>query len=227
MDNTIELKDFNLACDDFIKGKYILAEMKISTILETLSKNNKLKDIISKCLENYNFTTAFETCVGENHIITLPDDAKGIIAFVFSLLYNIDTNNINFYDFLGFYYNYNELNNMESFKIFATNIILPFKEAINNVFAKTHVLVDTQDYQSNIYNKLKKVCSINMQLVDDFKLTDIQREEFLTLLEGMKVACTKNDKEVVYALLIGFEYFSYKIKRTKVVFEQFKECFEA
>ena len=47
------------------------------------------------------------------------------------------------------------------------------------------------------------------------------------MLEGMKVACAKNDKEVVYALLIGFEYFSYKIKRTKVVFEQFKECFEA
>lgn len=226
MENNMDLNQFNEACDSFLKGKYILAQNKISVILNAIDKSEKLKNIIASCLDGYNFSSKFNELVGENQIVSLPDDAKGIIAFVFSLLYNIDRRNIDFYDFLNVYYGYDELTNVESFKTFATNIILPFKEAINNVFVKTHILVDSKDYQSNIYNKLKKICDLNMKIIDDFKLKPISKEEFETMLDAMSQACEKNDKEIVYALLVGFEYFSFYHKKTKVVFEQFKECFE-
>ncbi len=221
-----ELKDFNTACDDFLNGKYILAETKISSILDTLSKNNKLKDIVAECVNGYNFSTAFDEAVGENGIITMPVDAKSIIAFTFSLLYNIDSKNIDFYDFLTAYYNFDELNNMGSFKMFADNIVLPFKEAINTVYAKTHILVDTDDYQNNIYNKLKKICSLNLEIIDEYRLKEENKEELVCLLNTMTTACDNNDKKVVYALLIAFEYFCNANKRTRVIYEQFKECFE-
>lgn len=221
-----ELKDFNTACDDFLNGKYILAESKISSILLTLSKNNKLKDIVAECVNNYNFSSAFDEAVGDNGIITLPQDAKGIIAFSFSLLYNIDVKNIDFYDFLTAYYNFDELNNMGSFQLFVNNIVLPFKEAINNVYERTHVLVNSEDYQNNIYNKLKKICTIHLDDLDQFRLRDANREELATLLNCMVTACENNDKNMVYALLIGFEYFCASNKRTKIIYEQFKECFE-
>ena len=221
-----ELKDFNTACNDFLNGKYILAEGKISTILDTLSKNNKLKDIVAECINGYNFSSAFDDAVGENGIIVLPTDAKGIIAFVFSLLYNIDAKNFDFYDFLTSYYNFDELNNMGSFKMFADNIVLPFKEAINTVYAKTHILVDTDDYQNNISNKLKKICQLNIEVIDDYRLKDVIKEELLCLLNTMITACENNDKKVVYALLIAFEYFCTANKRTRVIYEQLKECFE-
>lgn len=225
MENNIDLNQFNEACDSFLKGKYILAQNKIALILKSIDLSEKLKNIISSCLDGFNFSKKFDELVGENQIVTLPDDAKGIIAFVFSLLYNIDKRNIDFYDFLNVYFGYDELTNVESFKTFATNIILPFKEAINNVYVKTHILVDSKDYQSNIYNKLGKICDLNLKNIDEFKLKDINKEELTTLLIAMQDACKKNDKETVYALLIGFEYFTISHKKTKIIFEQFKECF--
>lgn len=226
MENSLDLKNFNDACDSFLLGKYILAQNKISSILRTINESEKLKNIIASCIEDYNFASSFEKSIGENQIITLPDDAKGIIAFVFSLLYNIENCNIDFYDFLNKFYGYDELTNVESFKTFATNLILPFKEAMNNVYVSTHILVDSKDYQSNIYNKLKKICEFNKNNIEQFKLKDINKEELLSLLNCMIDACIKNDKETVYALLIAFDYFSSAHKKTKLLFEQLKECFE-
>lgn len=224
--NNLDLKAFNDSCDDFLNGKYILAEYKISAILKAITNSDKLKNIISSCIENYNFSEHFKQVVGENHVISLPDNAKGIIAFCFSLLYNIENKAIAFFDFLSAYYGYNDISGVESYKTFAVNIILPFKEAINNVYMKTHILVDTEDYQNNIYNKLKKICNLAKENIEQYKLKDIYQEEFEILLNSMYQACTKNDKEMVYALLIGFDYFSLVHKKTKLVYEQFKECFE-
>ena len=226
MDANLDLKNFNSSCDDFLNGKYILAEYKISSILKTISNSDKLKNIVISCVENYNFSEQLKNAIGENLIIRLPEDAKGIIAFCFSLLYNIDNKNIKFFDFLSTYYGYNEISNLESYKSFAMNIILPFKEAINNVFMKTHILVDSEDYQNNIYNKLRKICDHVLNNIEDYKLKDIYKEEFEILLNSMNDACKRNDKETVYALLVGLDYFSLVHKRVKIVYEQFQECFE-
>lgn len=222
----LDLKVFNESCEDFLNGKYILAEYKISSILKAINNSDKLKNIVISCIENYNFSEQLKAAVGENLIITLPDTAKGIIAFCFSLLYNIDNKNIKFYDFLLTYYNYNEISNLESYKSFAMNIILPFKEAINNVFMKTHILVDSEDYQSNIYNKLRKICDYVLNNLEEYKLKGVYLEEFEILIKSMSSACKRNDKDGVYALLVGLDYFSTEHKKVKIVYEQFKECFE-
>ena len=224
--SNLDLKNFNEACEDFLNGKYILAEPKISSVLKAISVSEKLKNIIAICIENYNFATAFKNAVGENHIISLPDDAKGIVAFCFSLLYNIDNKNLNFFDFLGTYYGYNDLDSIESYKSFATSIILPFKEAINNVYERTHVLVDSVDYQSNIYNKIRRIAEMVLKDVDSLKLKDVCKEEFEIVIHAMIDACKRNDRETVYALLVALDYFSMANKKTKIVYEQFKECFD-
>jgi len=223
--SNLDLKKFNDTCDHFLNGKYILAETKISDILKAISESDKIKNIIASCIENYNFSLAFKEAVGENGAIVLPDDAKGIISFCFSLLYNIDEHNINFFDFLNHYYGYNELAGLDSYKTFASSIILPFKEALNNVYMRTHILVETQDYQDNIYNRIKKVCEISYATIDNYKLKDINKEELTTILDAMVLACNRNDKETVYALLVALDYFTLYNKKAKPIFEQFKETF--
>lgn len=224
--NNLDLKAFNESCEDFLNGKYILAEYKISAILKTITSSDKLKNIVASCIENYNFSEEMKNCIGENHIITLPDDIKGIIGFCFSLLYNIDNKNIAFFDFLSTYFGYNDISGLDSYKSFAMHIILPFKEAINNVYMRTHILVDSDDYQNNIYNKLKKICNLVLDNIDNYKLKDVYKEEFEILINAMRDACVRNDKETVYAVLVGVDYFSIQHKKTKIVYEQFKECFE-
>lgn len=224
--NNLDLKAFNESCEDFLNGKYILAEYKISAILKAVTNSDKLKNIVASCIENYNFSEELKKVCGDNHVITLPADVKGIIAFCFSLLFNIENKNIAFFDFLSAYYGYNDISGLDSYKSFAMHIILPFKEAINNVYMKTHILVDSVDYQNNIYNKLKKICKLVLDNIDEYKLKDVYQEEFEILINAMYDACVRNDKETVYALLVGVDYFSVAHKKTKVVYEQFKECFE-
>lgn len=224
--NNLDLKAFNDSCEDFLNGKYILAEYKISAILKAITNSDKLKNIVASCIENYNFAEEFKKNTEGNQRISLPEDIKGIIAFCFSLLYNIENKNIVFFDFLSSYYGYNDISGLESYKSFAMHIILPFKEAINNVYMKTHILVDSDDYQSNIYNKLKKICNLVTEDIESYKLKDVYKEEFEILINAMIDACVRNDKSTVYAVLIGIDYFSAQHKKTKIVYEQFKECFE-
>lgn len=224
--DSLDLKSFNESCDGLLNGKYILAEYKISSILKSIAENQKLKNLITTCVCDYNFNEAFDESIGENDIITLPDDAKGIIAYCFSLLYNIDNKLINFYDFLSQYFEYNDISSLESYKTFARTIILPFKEAINTVYERTYILVETNDYQNNIYNRLKQVSNLSLKQINDFGLKDINKEELECLLTSMIESCTKSDKSMVYALLIAFDYFSMVNKKAKVIFERLKECFE-
>lgn len=221
----LELSNFNKACEDFLSGKYLLAEMKIQNILESIEASEKLKNIVATCIDKFNFAEAFRQSYGENQIISLPQEAKSIIAYCFSLLYNINSHNIDFFDFLTRFYGYNELADIESYKTFATSIILPFKEALNNVYAKTYILVDEKDYQSNIYNKLKKISNMALSNMGEYRLRDIEIEELETMLLAMNKACERADKETVYALLVGLDYFSLSHKKTRILVEQFKECF--
>ena len=221
----LDLKEFNNACLDLLTGKYLLAENKISHLLRTISTNQKLTNLVSHCLENFDFNNTFSACAGQNQIINLPEDSKSIVAFCFSLLYHIDSKAIKFYDFLNQFYNYNEITGAEGFKTFARNIILPFKEAVNNMYAKTHVLVDNYEYQSNIYNKINKVCQLAKGQLESFKLKQINMEELVSILKAMEIACERNDRDSVYAMLVALDYFSLKHKKVTVLYNQFQECF--
>ena len=94
-----ELIPFNTACDEFISGKYILADIKISSILRIIAEDEKLKDIVSSCLESYDFNTIFKHSIhtkGNAYELNVPTNEKELIAFVFSLLYKLDNKDINF-----------------------------------------------------------------------------------------------------------------------------------
>ena len=97
---------FNTACDEFISGKYILADIKIASILNIVAGDEKIKNIISNCLENFNFSSCFATYVfndEEVSTLTLPNDDKGVIACVYTLLYKFKNKDIKFYDFIKQY----------------------------------------------------------------------------------------------------------------------------
>ena len=97
-----ELIPFNTACDEFILGKYILADIKIASILKIIADDEKLKNIISSCIDDYDFNAAFSLASKENNkgfVLTLPTNEKEIIAFVYNLLYRFDNKVYDFYDF--------------------------------------------------------------------------------------------------------------------------------
>lgn len=223
MDN-LDLKQFNLACEDFISGKYILANIKVKALINAVHSSEKLTDLISNSLENFEFNIEFRNSVTSNGL-KLPVDDKSIIAYCFNILYNIDVGTITFLDFLNKYFVSSKMSGGEEFKLFANTIIEPFKKAVNNEYINTYEMTSSIDYQNNIYHKLMNVAQININNIDEFRLKDIEREELQYLLNGIIDASEKNDKKLVYALMVGMEYFVKYNKRAREVFLQLKDCF--
>lgn len=139
MDNTYtessnEIFNFFSACDEFIEGKFILADIKIAKILRSISESNIIYDLIAESLINYDFKKEYEYLQNEsiehhNGILTLPNNNQVIIPFAFSLLVEIDSKQINFNEFLAKEFP-NATSQKEEYTVFANQIILPFKNAV-------------------------------------------------------------------------------------------------
>lgn len=223
-----ELNQFNNACDEFISGKYILIDLKISSILNIISNNEKLTNIINSCEQDFNFNEQSKKYMKNSYdevYFALPTNEKEIIAFVYNLLYKFSTKAIDFYEFLKVYYNA-ENANQKAFNDFAISIIVPFKDAINSIYSKRHVLVETSDYQNNIYNKIITTIKLILKNLENIKLNMNQKEEFTMLLNSLHLASDKNDKKLVFSLMIGLDYFTKCNKKARNAYLMLEECFE-
>jgi len=229
MSNIQELQPFNNACDEFISGKYILIDLKIQSILNIISNDAKLTNIVNSCLQDYDFNSQAKQHLINNRSdmvgLSLPIVDKEIVAFVYNMLYRFQSKTIDFYEFLKEYYNAENAGGKE-FGEFARTIITPFKNAINSIYSKRHVLVETSDYQNNIYNKIITTIKLILKSLDNYRLNMTQKEEFTMLLNALHIASEKNDKKLVFSLMIGLDYFTKCNKKSRHAYLMLEECFE-
>ncbi len=226
--NIHELIPFNTACEEFIAGKYILADMKIASILRIIANDEKIKNIISSAIEDYDFAKAFENASKEYDTgfkLVLPTNENEIIAFVYNLLYRFNSKMLDFYDFIARYYKVEGEVSGKEFYNFANAIIIPFRDAINDIYSKRHVIVDTDDYQTNYYNKIMSTIRVIANDIDNLKLKMNEKEEFTMLLNSLYLASEKNDKKLVYSLMIALDYFTRVNKKIRTTYLALEECF--
>ena len=223
MSDLQDLVPFNNACEEFISGKYLLADIKISSIINLLNNNVKLKNIVNHCLQNYNFTVIYGKFIESYDTSFIQNDAD-IVAFVYSLLYQFKTGNLDFYKFIESIYGLED--NNKNFSNFSTQFLNPFKNAVNNLYSKFHIFSDADEYQNNVYNKLMSTTKLILNNLDVYKLNMNQKEEFTMLLNSLYFASEKNDKKLVYSLMIGLDYFSKSNKKSRNAYLSLEECFE-
>ena len=140
-------------------------------------------------------------------------------------MYKFTSGSLKFYNFLTQFYG-EETANEKAFNEFAKTVIIPFKNAINTIYSKRHILVETNDYQNNIYNKIMSTIKLIVKNLDAYKLNMNQKEEFTMLLNSLYLASEKNDKKLVYSLMIGLDYFTKSNKKSRVAYLSLEECFE-
>ena len=222
--NNLDLKQFNLACDDFIAGKYILADIKVKSLINSINQSEKLTDLVSACLDGFDFSVAMRESVTPRGL-NLPQEDKQIVAYCFNVLYNLEQGSITFLDFLSKYFVSNKTTGGEEFNMFASTIIEPFKQAVNNQYLQMYEMTSSDDYQNNLFHKLARVSEANLNTMDSIKLKEIEKEELQLLLMAMIEASNKNDRKLIYALMVGMDYFVKSNKRARNIYLQLKDCF--
>lgn len=228
MDFLQQLSNVNNACDEFLSGKYILADIKISSILKIIDSSSDILKVVSTCMEDYDFASAFAESIHENEdgkVLVLPSTDAQIVAFTYSLLQQIKNQNIPFNDFLKEYYSSTDFVGTQEYNYFSTAVILPFKKALNNLCARYYNTIQEDNKQIAINNNLKANIKLIADNVNNYKLSLNEKEEFVMLLNSLFLACDKNDKKLIYSLMVGLDYFSKFHKKTRNAYLALEDCF--
>ena len=137
-----ELQNFTLSADDFLSSKYILADKKISSFLQTIASCPQICALLQLCLKDFDFTNAKNVYTTATYFgddahkeIILPENQNNLIAFVFLTLVELDDKKIELPRFLQKYF-YEDGSFYESYNSFLQNFISPFAEAVKGVLIR-------------------------------------------------------------------------------------------
>ncbi len=161
--NKEEINNFIRACNDLIYGKFILVDIKITSVLKSIAESADIYNILAECMINFDFAREFskaKVSTVSDTTFKLPMEVHKIIPLVFCLLVEIDSKRIDFDQFLRTQFPYAD-NQKDEYTKFANNIIVPFRDAIASLFDMP-VDIDekrAQDEEVNIIDKQIAVIS--------------------------------------------------------------------
>ena len=133
-----KIAQFLSSCDDMINGKFILADIKITKVLNMIADSEELYRYISECLTGYDFVRELHRSEVKNGlnggVFAVPTDESKLVAFVFCLLVECDSKRIDFYTFINENFRMAE----NSYQEFSQKLLLPFKNIISNHFGMSN-----------------------------------------------------------------------------------------
>ena len=141
-EQALQVKNFISACNSFIKGKFILTDVKLANILKAIAESESVYNLLAEHMINFDFDGELKKCCVKNAVeggsFKLPKEVDVVIPLVFCLLVEIDSKRIDFDYFLRSQFPFAE-NQNEQYDRFANDIIAPFRDAVANKFGASIV----------------------------------------------------------------------------------------
>ncbi len=137
-----ELDLFLLRADEFIEGKYIVADVKIINMLKAIASSDTLLAIFKNCLDGFDFEEAKKKYLLESKVqsdnrgeFVLPTNTRELLALIFNILIKIDSKEIDFADFVTRYF-FEDGSFSGGYQTFVNIMIKPFKNAVKDVMER-------------------------------------------------------------------------------------------
>lgn len=152
-----KITQFIAGCNDMIKGKFILADIKISKLLNMIAQSSELYNFIKDSMYDFDFSREYHRAVIKNRInngeFVVPNSQNTLIAFVFCLLVECDAKRLDFYGFIN--ENFPAQSKTESYNTFAEKLLVPFRDIISAHFnfedgANDKLQTLTQSYKQDL-----------------------------------------------------------------------------
>ena len=134
-----ELVAFLEAGEDLINGKYILADIKIVNLLKSIASSETLVALFKSSLLDFDFDQAKSKYLVQNKYFSgdrgefvLPNNAKDILAFTFTILMDADAKRINLGEFINRYF-FEDGSYSAGYALFTTQMIRPFVNTVKKL----------------------------------------------------------------------------------------------
>jgi len=202
-----KIDEFKTACDNFRSSQYILADIKITALLESIAISKTLYELFNEILVDFDYKETARNFMTNN--FKLPEDPKIISALVFCILLDMDKKNIDLNDFLTIMskgdINYN-------YETFLEKIILPFKTSVlyllsmkkNRVDEKQAIIKELNLEENQRISFEKRMRTFFARIQSDDKMNIIEKDKILSLGNVLLIAKETDDErqlQKVYAKL--------------------------
>lgn len=224
-----ELNLFIERAEDLEKSSFLLAAPKITALLQAIASSPALCKLIGNCTANFSYAEELNRAFSElqegqvySSFLRLPEDPARRVSLVFCILMDIDSQKIDFYQFLsscfpgdGSYY--------ESFNAFARELIAPFRltlvalhEAVQA--GKEEIAEPVPRFAAS--KSTEKVLALLKQDRDLIataktagKIDDKTASEIAELADGFTAALKTGEKEFIRLMYLGYRYALKAVKR--------------
>ena len=153
-----KITQFIAGCNDMINGKFILADVKITKVLNIIAESEELYRFITECMNGFDFSKELHRAEMKNSLnggsFTAPQQPEKLVAFVFCLLVECDAKRIDFYTFIN--ENFISKDRSDVYSKFANTLLLPFRDIISNHFGFS-------DFSQEQYNVLEQTYKNDLQ----------------------------------------------------------------
>lgn len=217
-------------CNDIIDGKFLLIDKNISNLLKSIANDETICELMKSCLKDFDFAKTYEACKESDYdegcktMFTLPENEKDLIAYVFSLLWQFDSKQMDFQKYLtDCFVNTSSL--YESYNIFCEAVLKPFKKAVVgyiNVLGETesvsenNILLEKflkgQKIEFGVYVVDSLIFALNgiqKKVADDVKIKMHVKQDMCLLCDGLSNAIISRDKKLIKLIYTGF-YYAFK-----------------
>ncbi|MBO4251072.1 MAG: hypothetical protein J5911_00230 [Clostridia bacterium] len=131
-----ELAFFIAKTDELIDSKYIIADIKIVGVLKAIAASDTLVAIFKNCLTGFDYQAATAKYLVKSKYLAegkgefvLPSSSRELLAFIFSVLVDIDAKRIDFSQFINKYF-YEDGSCSAGYAAFINSMIKPFRNSV-------------------------------------------------------------------------------------------------
>lgn len=238
-----ELELFLERADELIDSKYILADVKLANLLKSIASSGTLLALFQNCLTDFDYQAAQKRyLVKSQHLssdkgeFVLPPNSRELLAFIFTVLVDIDAKRINLNDFLNKYF-FVDGSCSASYDAFITAMIKPFKNSVKMLMdsviegkLQDPVEALTEEEARRAREKeekeqterrekelLKKAYGASVKAIKDALLEDKQKVKASKLKDGVKEDFTlvidmlanvieSEDKDAICYAFVAYKY---------------------
>lgn len=201
-----DIQPFIDSCDAMARSKFILVDKRIGDILKSIATTKPVYNAIAEAMINFNWSTTWKVATNKVGDLVVPEETNKLIAFVFCLLKNIDSNKVNINDVLIKYCS-NDEDRRSSYVVFCEKTIIPFKQQIIDKLCgakpKTEIAEQPKfSIDTEVNNRLKfltKDIKSYVMGIKKLKGSELTKAEYLDVIDSLLMAI-KNKDSVYYGI---------------------------
>jgi len=195
-----KIDEFKTACDNLLTSQYILADIKITALLESIAVSKTLCALFDKILTDFDYKASARDFMNNN--FKLPSEPKTIANLIFCILLDMDKKIIDLTAFLELLQK-GDINS--SYEVFLEKIISPFKNSVIYLLSAQRdknnqeqaVIKEINSEEKEQINFEKKMGVLLARIHADAQIDEIIKDEILALGNNLLLA-KEQDNELLF-----------------------------